>query len=213
MRIMDLTVARARALAAHPGTPLITDRTQGRVELSHATFDNWVTKTVNFLRLEAEVGEGDTISMNLPLHWMAAVWCVATWEAGCDVTFADDADLRVGGPDADIHVTADPFGMGTPPMDATAQWFFPSDVRGMPDALVLPPPAPGAMPGVTAPGLALAGTGYAERVGLQHSGRLQVHELSPTLDGLLGLIGAALAVDASVVYGPGDGEGITATAS
>ncbi len=201
---MDLARARARALAAHPGTPLITDCTQGRVELSHATFDNWVTKTVNFLRLEAEVGEGDTIALDLPLHWMSAVWMVSVWEAGCDVTFTGPADLSVGGDDADIYVVADPFGMAPAPADAHAEWFFPADVRGMPDALVLPPATLGALSGYTSEGLAVAASGYAQQVGLVAGGRLQVLDVTRDLRGVLALIAGVLAVDAAVVYGPGE---------
>lgn len=212
MRGMDLRTARLRALAAHPGTPLITDRTQGRVELSHATFDNWVTKTVNLLRLEAEAGEGETVRVDLPLHWMAAVWCVAVWEAGCDLTFEGPADLRVGGESADIFVSLDPFGMAAPPPGTTAQWAFPGDARGMPDALVLPPADVGSVLGTTAEGLALAAVGYAEQHGLTHGGRLHVPGVTADLPGVLALIGAALAVGAAVVYGPADGEGVTATA-
>lgn len=204
MRAMDLARARAHALAAHPGTPLITDCTQGRVELSHVTFDNWVTKTVNFLRLEAEVGEGDTIALDLPLHWMTAVWAVSVWEAGCDLRFDGPADLSVGGEGADIYVVADPFGMTPAPAHADAEWFFPADVRGMPDALVLPPAAPGALPGYTSAGLADAASGYAQQVGLVAGGRLRVTSLSHDLPGLLALIAGAIAVDAAVIYGTGE---------
>ena len=53
-----LMQARAESLRSRPSSPLITDCTQGRVELSHATFDNWVCKTVNLLRLELDVEPG-----------------------------------------------------------------------------------------------------------------------------------------------------------
>ncbi len=207
---MTISQARAAALAQHPGTPLITDCTQGRVELSHVTFDNWVTKTVNFLQMEAEVGEGSVIRMDLPLHWSAAVWTVAVWEAGCDLSFGA-ADLVVGGPEADICVSTDPWGMAAPPEGASAEWFFPADVRGMPDALVLPPVTPGSVVGYTPEGLAEAALGYAGQVGLAAGGRLQVLEPASDLRGVLALIAAALRVDASVVYGPTN-EAVTAQA-
>lgn len=197
---MTVSQARASALATHPGTPLITDCTQGRVELSHVTFDNWVTKTVNFLQLEADVGEGSVIRVDLPLHWSAAVWTVAIWQAGCDLSFAD-ADLLVGGPDADVCVSTDPWGMAAPPIGAPAEWFFPSDVRGMPDVLVLPAVDPGAVLGYDAEGLAGAAQGLADEVGLVAGGRLQVLEPATDLRGVLALIAAPLVVDASVVYG------------
>ena len=207
---MTVPLARAAALAAHPGRPLITDCTQGRVELSHVTFDNWVTKTVNFLRMEAEVGEGSIVALDLPLHWSAAVWTVAVWEAGCDLGFAK-ADLHVGGPDADVCVSTDPWGMAPPPAGAGAEWFFPADVRGMPDALVLPPASPGAVLGYTPEGLAEAALGFALKVGLEHGGCLQVTRPATELRGVLALIAAPLMVDAAVVYGPTD-EAVTAVA-
>lgn len=181
------------------------------MELSHITFDNWVTKTVNFLRLEAEVGEADVIRLDLPLHWMAAVWVVSIWEAGCDVTFEGPADLTVGGQGPDVYVVADAFGMAPAP-DVGADWYFPADVRGMPDALVLPPAPPGSVLGYTPAGLAVAATGYAEQVGLTTGGRLQVGSFPGDLSGVLALIGGALAVDAAVIYGPAHGEDVTATA-
>ena len=61
-----LMQARAESLRSRPSSPLITDCTQGRVELSHATFDNWVCKTVNLLRLELDVEPGQVISVDLP---------------------------------------------------------------------------------------------------------------------------------------------------
>lgn len=207
---MNVPRTRAAALAAHPGTPLITDCTQGRVELSHVTFDNWVTKTVNFLRLEAEVGEGSVIAVDLPLHWSTAVWTVAVWEAGADLGFGQ-ADLRVGGPDADVCVSIDPWGMAPPPAGASAEWFFPADVRGMPDALVLPGAAPGSVLGFTAEGLAQAALGFANEVGLEAGGRLQVLEPATDLRGALALIAAPLVVDAAVVYGVTN-EAVTARA-
>lgn len=207
---MTLTRFRAAALAAHPGTPLITDCTQGRVELSHVTFDNWVTKTVNFLRMEAEVGEGSTIALDLPLHWSAAVWTVAVWEAGCDLSLGE-GDLHVGGPEADICVSTDPWGMAPAPTGASSEWFFPADVRGMPDALILPTPSPGSVLGYTAEVLAQAALGYAQEVGLDKGGRLQVLEPASDLRGVLALIAAALVVDASVLYGP-SAEDVTAQA-
>ena len=125
---MTLSEARRAALRENPGAPLVTDCTQGRVELSRATFDNWVTKTVNFLRLEADVEAGTSVALSLPLHWMTAVWCVAVWESGADLTFGD-ADLLVG-LDGDVAVVADPLGMAPAPDGLEAEWVFPGDVRG-----------------------------------------------------------------------------------
>lgn len=200
--------ARVAALQENPGVPFVTDRTQGRVELSRATFDNWVTKTVNFLRLEADIDPGSTVGVTLPLHWMAAVWCVAVWEAGADLMFGS-GDLVVGA-QGDVVVVADPLGMAPPPPGVEAEWFFPADVRGMPDALVLPAPEPGGVAGLSAVEVAEAAADYAARVGLEPGGRLQT-QLPPTdLTGVLALVGAPIARAAGVVLGAG--EQVTATA-
>lgn len=208
---MDLTAARKARLAAHPSAPLLTDYTQGRVELSHLTFDNWVTKTVNLLRMEAEIGEGNVVGVELPLHWMTAVWCMAVMEAGADLSFGGPADLRVGTGDADVVVSADPLGMAGPPADAQGEWFFPSDVRGMPDALILGPATPGSLIEYTRDGLFSAAEGFAAEVGLAPGGVLEVSQAPTDLHGLLALIGGALAVDARVVYGSSQ-EAVTARA-
>jgi uncharacterized protein (TIGR03089 family) len=212
MRGMTLATARLAALRAEPGAPLITDCTQARVELSRATFDNWVTKTVNFLRLEAGVEPGSGVAVMLPLHWMAAVWCVAVWEAGADLVLGREADLTVGPDGSDVVVVADPLGMAAPPDGLAADWFFPADVRGLPDALVLPAPPPGGMPGLPAAELAEQARNYAQRVGLAAGGRLHTEFPPSNLVGVLALVGAPLAVGAGVVLGPAAGEEVTAVA-
>lgn len=194
-----------------PAAPFVTDCTQGRVELSHATFDNWVTKTVNFLRLEAGVEPGGTVAVSLPLHWMAAVWCVAVWEAGADLGLDGAGDLSVGVSVADVVVVPDPLGMAAAPAGVEAQWLFPADVRGMPDQLVLPPTEPGGVTGLSATALLAAAGDYAQRVGLAAGGRLRT-ALPPTdLTGVLALVAAPLAVGAAVVLGAG--EEVTAVAT
>lgn len=209
--------ARNVMLKSRPASPLVTDCTQGRVELSHATFDNWVCKTVNFLRLELDVEQGSIVSLELPLHWMSAVWLVAVWESGADVSLdAPTADVRVGtASGVDVLVVPDAFGMASAPAGVSADAFFPSDVRGMPDALVLPTPTPGAMAAGGGPeDLANRAAQYATSVGLRAGGRLRT-DLDPVnLTGILAAIAAPLAAGAAVVYGGDpDQEGATAKTS
>lgn len=207
---------RTAALRKHPAAPLVTDCTQGRVELSHVTFDNWVCKTVNHLQMQADLSPGDTVALGLPLHWMTAVWLVACWEAGADVAVdGRDADLVVGthGP-VDVLVVADPLGMAPAPSGHTADTVFPADMRGMPDQLVMPAPPPGGMvDGPDAEETAGLAARYAESVGLRPGGRLHTTLPVNGLDGVLAAIAAPLAVDAAAVYG-GDPaqERVTATA-
>ncbi|MET9656237.1 TIGR03089 family protein [Streptomyces sp. NPDC006510] len=93
------------ALAADPARPLVTfydDATGERVELSVATFANWVAKTANLLQGDLAAAPGDRLALLLPAHWQSAVWLLACSSVG---VIADvqgdpaDADLVVSGPD------------------------------------------------------------------------------------------------------------------
>lgn len=91
-------------LARDPARPLLTfydDTTGERVELSVATFDNWVAKTANLLQEELAVGRGKRVALLLPPHWQATVWLLGCWAVGA-VACADPrgAALSVAGPDA-----------------------------------------------------------------------------------------------------------------
>ncbi|TXJ74056.1 TIGR03089 family protein [Streptomyces lavendulae] len=94
------------ALAADPGRPLVTfydDATGERVELSVATFANWVAKTANLLEGDLSVEPGDRVALLLPAHWQTAVWLLACASVGAVADMAGDpaaADVVVSGPDA-----------------------------------------------------------------------------------------------------------------
>ncbi|MEE1755974.1 TIGR03089 family protein [Streptomyces sp. SP18CS02] len=73
------------ALAADPARPLITyydDATGERVELSVATFANWVAKTANLIQDHLSAEPGERIALLLPAHWQTAVWLVACSSVG-----------------------------------------------------------------------------------------------------------------------------------
>ncbi|MFG1809224.1 TIGR03089 family protein [Streptomyces sp. NPDC049040] len=95
----------ASALSADPGRPLITfydDATGERVELSVATFANWVAKTSNLLQDELGAQPGDRLALLLPAHWQTAVWLLACFSTGVVAAPGADpagADLVVSGPD------------------------------------------------------------------------------------------------------------------
>lgn len=95
----------ASALRGDPGRPLITfydDATGERVELSVATFANWVAKTANLIQDELGAQPGDRLALLLPAHWQTAVWLLACSSVGVLVDVAGDpagADLVVSGPD------------------------------------------------------------------------------------------------------------------
>src|SRR5699024_4296186 len=56
-----------------------------RVELSGRVLANWVTKAANLLTEEADLSPGSRVLLDLPIHWRAAVWALATWTAGGEV--------------------------------------------------------------------------------------------------------------------------------
>ncbi|MBT3153304.1 TIGR03089 family protein [Streptomyces sp. CHD11] len=93
------------ALAADPVRPLVTfydDATGERVELSVATFANWVAKTANLLQDELSVEPGDRVALLLPAHWQTAVWLLACASVGVVADMAGDpaaADVAVSGPE------------------------------------------------------------------------------------------------------------------
>ncbi|MFJ4873615.1 TIGR03089 family protein [Streptomyces sp. NPDC088745] len=93
------------ALATDPGRPLVTfydDATGERVELSVATFANWVAKTANLLQGDLSAGPGDRLALHLPAHWQSAVWLLACASVGVEADVAGDpaaADVVVSGPD------------------------------------------------------------------------------------------------------------------
>lgn len=93
------------ALAADPARPMVTfydDATGERVELSVATFANWVAKTANLLQGDLAAEPGDRLALLLPAHWQSAVWLLACSSVGVVVDVQGDpaaADLVVTGPD------------------------------------------------------------------------------------------------------------------
>src|SRR5690625_2734237 len=70
-----------------------------RVELSGRVLANWVTKATSLLVEEGEVEPGTRVLLDIPVHWRALVWAMATWCAGGELvlpaedTFDDDAEL------------------------------------------------------------------------------------------------------------------------
>jgi uncharacterized protein (TIGR03089 family) len=92
------------ALAADPARPLVTfydDATGERVELSVATFANWVAKTANLLQDGMSAEPGERVALLLPAHWQTAVWLLACSSVGVIADVEGDparADHVVAGP-------------------------------------------------------------------------------------------------------------------
>lgn len=99
----------ARLLASDPGRPRLTwyddepGPTQGeRIELSARVLANWVSKAANLLQDDCAAGPGTTVGLDLPAHWRAVYWALATWSVGATVVLGDEVV------DADVLVTTSP---------------------------------------------------------------------------------------------------------
>jgi uncharacterized protein (TIGR03089 family) len=85
---MDAYSILRHALQSDPGHPLLTMYDDGpalaseRIELSVATFANWVSKTANLLLDELMLEPGEGVFVPLPAHWQTAVIKVAVLVAG-----------------------------------------------------------------------------------------------------------------------------------
>ncbi|MDT0304552.1 TIGR03089 family protein [Streptomonospora wellingtoniae] len=95
------------AVAADPARPFATvydEATGGRVELSYATFDNWVAKTANMLVDGLGAEPGDRVGLALPLHWQSLVWLLACFSTGTTAVAGapgtvPDCEIAVADPD------------------------------------------------------------------------------------------------------------------
>ena len=79
------------------------EATGERVELSVATFANWVAKTANLLQGDLGAGPGDRVAVLLPAHWQTAVWLLACSSVGVVADVGGDpavADVVVSGPES-----------------------------------------------------------------------------------------------------------------
>lgn len=95
--------------ASDPGRPRLTwyddepGPTQGeRIELSARVLANWVAKAANLLQDDLAAGPGTTVGLDLPTHWRAVYWALATWSVGATVVTGDEAI------ESDVLVTDDP---------------------------------------------------------------------------------------------------------
>ena len=95
-----------RLLRGDATRPLVTfydDASGERIELSVATYANWVAKTAGLCQDELDLERGALAVVDLPTHWLGAVWLGAAWTLGVAVTddpsLVQEADLVVCGPD------------------------------------------------------------------------------------------------------------------
>jgi uncharacterized protein (TIGR03089 family) len=212
----------ADAVRSDPGRPLITfydDATGERVELSVATFANWVAKTSNLLQDDLGAQPGDRVALLLPAHWQTAVWLLAAFSTGVVAVPGGDpagADLVVSGPDTleealacrgeRVALALRPLG-GRFPQPPRGFADYAVDVPGQGDRFVPYEPV-----GPQAPALELPGEGVltagevvtrarsqAEALALEPGSRLLSGLPYGSWDGLAAGLLAPLAAGASVV--------------
>ncbi|MFI0739768.1 TIGR03089 family protein [Streptomyces sp. NPDC021100] len=209
------------ALAADPTRPLVTfydDATGERVELSVATFANWVAKTANLLQDELAAEPGDRLALLLPAHWQTAVWLVACSSVGVVADVGGDpaaADLVVSGPDRleearacsgeRVALALRPLG-GRFPQPPEGFHDYAVEVPGQGDRFAPYAPVDPHAPALAVGGLELTGTQVVERAradaagrGLEPGARLLSGLPYDTWDGLAAGLYAPLAAGASVV--------------
>ncbi|MEV4334835.1 TIGR03089 family protein [Streptomyces sp. NPDC049597] len=209
------------ALAADPARPLVTfydDATGERVELSVATFANWVAKTANLLQGDLAAEPGERLALLLPAHWQTAVWLLACSSVGVVADVGGDparADHVVAGPgqfDAGLACRGERIALSLAPLGRR----FPVPPAGYADYAVEVPSqgdrfAPYAPVDPDEAALAVAGvelTGAelveraradAERLGLGPGSRLLSGLPYDTWEGLSAGLFAPLAAGGSVV--------------
>ncbi|HZB29638.1 MAG TPA: TIGR03089 family protein [Streptosporangiaceae bacterium] len=106
--IADVLRARAAARAAAPLVTFYDDATGERIELSGATFENWVAKTANLLVDGLGAEPGDRVALALPPHWQTAVWLFACWSAGLVAAPVPHPLSQGALPEAEMVVVTEP---------------------------------------------------------------------------------------------------------
>ncbi|WP_406348589.1 TIGR03089 family protein [Streptomyces sp. NBC_00144] len=209
------------ALALEPARPLVTfydDATGERVELSVATFANWVAKTANLLQGELSAEPGDRLALLLPAHWQSAVWLLACSSVGVLADIGGDparADLVVSGPDTleqaracggeRVALALRPLG-GRFPQPPAGFADYAVEVPSQGDRFVPYAPVDPDAPALAVGGTELSGAQVVDRamhdaagVGLAPGARLLSGRPYDSWDGLSAGLYAPLAAGASVV--------------
>ncbi len=95
----DVLTAQLRGDAGRPLITFYDGATGERVELSVTTYANWIAKAASLLVEEHDLERGDTLRIDLPPHWLGAVFLGAAWLVGLTVTDDHAPDAVVCGPD------------------------------------------------------------------------------------------------------------------
>lgn len=204
----------ADLLRGDAARPLVTfyDETTGeRAELSVATWANWVAKTSSLLVEELDLERGDTLLVDLPVHWLGPVFLGAGWNVGLEVHLGGRPDPApaavVCGPDGLSRYAADaadrpvlasallPLGVRFPDPLPAGVHDFGVEVWSQPDSFLPWDPPAGddpATPGVTQRELLAAPEGMdalTHRTGFAPGARLLSAANPATAEGLATFLG------------------------
>jgi uncharacterized protein (TIGR03089 family) len=212
-------------LAAGGPRPFLTfldESTGERVELSYATFGNWLAKTANLIQDDLMAQPGERIAVSAPPHWITAVWAVAPlltsvavdpWgdpaSANTAVAYAGQEALEAARacPGERLALSLLPLGR---PFDTVPDGFrdYSAEVRGHGDRFApFDPPGPETAALVlpdrvlTHGGLVDAAADSAQRSGLGEGDRLLVDARATRFDGadMIQWLYAPLCAGASIV--------------
>lgn len=221
----DLLREAVRRDSARPFLTHYDDALGSRVELSYATFDNWVAKTANLLVDEFGADQGDEVVLALPAHWQTAVWLFACWSAGLvahplpdDATDVPEARIvatDVSRLDAALDSGAEEVvALSLHPLGAPLEHCPPpavdyaTQVRGHGDQFVtytrVGPEAPALVSdgrGFSGAELAEAARSAAERFGLTPADRVYAQVSMAAYDDIVDALLAPMAAGTSVVMG------------
>lgn len=87
MALARLLDDRLRSDSAAPLVTFYDDATGERIELSAATFANWVSKTCGYLAHGHSLEPASELGLWLPVHWQPAVIIAACWRLGVTPIF------------------------------------------------------------------------------------------------------------------------------
>jgi uncharacterized protein (TIGR03089 family) len=222
----SLLQSRVRSSGAAPFVTYVDAETGERTELSAVSVANAAAKIANAIRGEFDCEPGETVDLDLPLHWQWTSWCLGTWVAGCVVRperpTASDASVTVTtvarahacDPRSSRVVVASlhPFGLPvTDPLPAQVEDAT-IIVRQQPDAYLFDPGSGNDS------ALAVGDTHWtqdevldrarklAEAVGVSRGGRLLVPADRADLEGWLACAALPLAADCSIVIVHGSAD-------
>ncbi len=77
--------------AAAPRLTVYNESTGARMDFSAQTLENWVAKIANMLEEELELSKDDSLRIDLPVTWQAAVIALGSLAAGIDFDFVNSS--------------------------------------------------------------------------------------------------------------------------